>query len=90
MVTDMNYGIETGIMTNIYKLEINYPIVSWIMFYLCALILLFIDFSMLDRKKRDILFLYKSNGWLIYPCIVAYILIFGIIIYKYYIFKKDK
>ena len=52
MVTDMNYGIQTGIMTNIYKLEINYPIVSWIMFYLCALILLFIDFSMLDRKKK--------------------------------------
>ena len=102
MVTDMNYGIQTGIMTNIYKLEINYPIVSWIMFYLCALILLFIDFSILDRKKMDILFLifmifwlilltvYKINGCLIYPCLIAYILIFGIIIYKYYIFKKDK
>lgn len=56
MVTDMNYGIQTGIMTNIYKLEINYSIVSWIMFYLCALILLFIDFSMLDRKKETYYF----------------------------------
>lgn len=98
----MSYGVQTAIMINIYKLENTYPIISWIIFYICVLVLLFVDFSILKMTKQDIIFIffmifwlihltiYKSSDWLIYPCITAYVLVFLIILYKYYSFKKEQ
>lgn len=100
----MKYSYDYVLWKYLGRLATNYPVIYWIVCCIIMSLFLYIfDFNYIkNNKKRDILFLifmicwliwltvYKSNGWLIYPCIVAYILIFGIIIYKYYIFKKDK
>ena len=96
----MKYSYDYVLWKYLGRLATNYPVIYWIVFCIIMSLFLYIfDFNYIkNNKKRDILFLifmicwliwltvYKSNGWLIYPCIITISSMFIVI---YFSFKSN-